>query len=321
MKGIDGDERVERIRLGDGTTLEADLVVVGIGVHARDPMARRAAGSPSTTGSLCDETGLAAPGVVAAGDVARWPNPLFDGEVMRLEHWTNATEQGVHAAKRLLAGEHGANRSRRCRSSGRTSTTARSRPSGSSPATPTCTSRTGRSTTAQFVALFGRDDRIVGALGFNRPRQVMQYRKLIAERGVVGRRARALERSEEPGRDARSLLTTQFVLVVTCGLAYFLGLAMLTPVIPHYVEDELGLGKVAVGVAVGAFAFGAIALRPFAGRIGDRLGRRVLIVGGALVVAVSTACYGLVARSCGGSSGPGSSPESARRRSSSVPRR
>ena len=33
---------------------------------------------------------------------------------------------------------------------------------------------------------------------------------------------------------------------------------MLTPVIPHYVEDELGLGKVAVGVAVGAFAFGAI---------------------------------------------------------------
>jgi NAD/ferredoxin-dependent reductase-like protein len=34
----------------------------------------------------------------------------------------------------------------------------------------------------QFVALFGRDGRITGALGFNRPRQVMQYRKLIAER-------------------------------------------------------------------------------------------------------------------------------------------
>jgi 3-phenylpropionate/trans-cinnamate dioxygenase ferredoxin reductase component len=35
----------------------------------------------------------------------------------------------------------------------------------------------------QFVALFGKDDRITGALGFNRPRNVMQYRKLIAERG------------------------------------------------------------------------------------------------------------------------------------------
>ena len=58
-------------------------------------------------GVVCDETMLAAPGVVAAGDVARWPNPLFDGQVMRLEHWTNATEQGVHAAKRLLAGDTG----------------------------------------------------------------------------------------------------------------------------------------------------------------------------------------------------------------------
>ncbi len=89
-------------------------------------------------------------------------------------------------------------------------------------------------------------------------------------------------------------MTGRFVLVVACGLAYFMALAMLTPVIPHYVEDELGLGKVAVGVAVGAFAFGAIALRPFAGRIGDRMGRRVLIVGGALIVATSTAMYGLV---------------------------
>jgi MFS family permease len=91
-----------------------------------------------------------------------------------------------------------------------------------------------------------------------------------------------------------SLLTRRFVLVVTCGLAYFLALAMLTPVIPHYVEDQLDMGKIAVGVAVGAFAFGAIALRPFAGRLGDQMGRRVLIVGGASVVAVSTACYGLV---------------------------
>ena len=68
----------------------------------------KAAGSRSTTAIVCDATVLAAPGVVAAGDVARWPNLLFDGQVMRLEHWTNATEQGVHAAKRLLAGEHGA---------------------------------------------------------------------------------------------------------------------------------------------------------------------------------------------------------------------
>ena len=44
-----------------------------------------------------DETCLAAPGVVIASDVARWRNPLFDEDSMRLEHWTNATEQSVAA--------------------------------------------------------------------------------------------------------------------------------------------------------------------------------------------------------------------------------
>ena len=126
---------------------------------------------------------LAAPGVVAAGDVARWPNPLFDGQVMRLEHWTNATEQGVHAAQRLLAGDAG--------HSVRAGAVRLVRPV--RPQDPD--RRHGRRATRdvhvahgslderQFVALFGRDGRLVGALGFNRPRQVMQYRRLIAERG------------------------------------------------------------------------------------------------------------------------------------------
>jgi MFS family permease len=91
-----------------------------------------------------------------------------------------------------------------------------------------------------------------------------------------------------------SLFTTRFVLVVTAGLFYFTSLAMLTPVIPHYVEDELNGGSLAVGVAVGSFAFGAVVLRTYAGRLGDQIGRRILIVSGAGVVAVSTAAYGLV---------------------------
>jgi MFS family permease len=97
-----------------------------------------------------------------------------------------------------------------------------------------------------------------------------------------------------PGGIGDRLLTQRFWLVVTCGLFYFLALAMMTPVLPHYVEDSLHAGSVAVGVAVGAFAVGAITLRLYAGRLGDCSGRRVLIIGGALIVAGSTLVYGLV---------------------------
>jgi 3-phenylpropionate/trans-cinnamate dioxygenase ferredoxin reductase subunit len=182
VKGIDGVERVERIRLGDGSTLDADLVVVGIGVQ---PATRWLEGSGLTIddGVVCDATGLAAPNVVAAGDVARWPNELFDGQLMRLEHWTNATEQGVHAAKRLLAGEHGEpfapvpfvwsdQYDRKIQAVGAIAGDAHVHVAH------------GTLDERQFVALFGRNDRLVGALGFNRPRFVMQYRRLIAERAT-----------------------------------------------------------------------------------------------------------------------------------------
>ena len=78
--------------------------MVGIGVVPETGWLE-GSGLTLDNGVVCDETCLAAPGVVAAGDVARWPNPLFDGALMRLEHWTNATEQGVHAARRLLGHE------------------------------------------------------------------------------------------------------------------------------------------------------------------------------------------------------------------------
>lgn len=88
------------------------------------------------------------------------------------------------------------------------------------------------------------------------------------------------------------LLTPRFLLVVAVGLAYFLSIGMMLPTVPQFVEDELGGGSVSVGVAVGAFAVGAVLLRPFAGILGDRWGRRVLIIGGALVVGLAVALLG-----------------------------
>jgi MFS family permease len=89
------------------------------------------------------------------------------------------------------------------------------------------------------------------------------------------------------------LVTTTFVVVTASALFYFIGLGALQPVVPRYVEDELGGGGLSVGIAVGAFAISAALLRPWVGRVGDRRGRRLLVMGGAAVVGASVLGYGL----------------------------
>lgn len=95
---------VESVTLTDGSVIDADLVVVGIGCV---PNTGWLAGSGLTidNGVVCDETCLAAPGIVAAGDVCRWPNERFGGALTRIEQWDNAVDQGTYAARRLLAFE------------------------------------------------------------------------------------------------------------------------------------------------------------------------------------------------------------------------
>ncbi|MFZ4586100.1 MAG: MFS transporter [Acidimicrobiia bacterium] len=80
------------------------------------------------------------------------------------------------------------------------------------------------------------------------------------------------------------LVTTRFLLVVVTATSYFLALGVLLPTFPKFVDDELGGSSLDVGIAVGAFALGAIILRPYLGRVGDRVGCKPLILGGAAVV-------------------------------------
>ncbi len=178
--GVDevlGDGRVAGVRLADGATLDVDLLLVGIGVV---PNTEWLEGSGLTldNGVVCDGTCLAAPGVVAAGDVARWPNPRY-GELMRVEHWDNAVQQGVHAARRLLQSDEEATPfapvpwfwsdqyDRKVQLAGRPH--------------PDDEVRVVAGSTAEhrFAAFYGRDGRFTAALGMNRPRQVMQSKGLL----------------------------------------------------------------------------------------------------------------------------------------------
>lgn len=91
------------VRLDDGDLVEADHVLVAVGATPAVTWLRDS-GLPLAAGILCDATcATDAPGVVAAGDVARWHHPGL-GRHVRIEHWDNAEDQGAAAARRLLHG-------------------------------------------------------------------------------------------------------------------------------------------------------------------------------------------------------------------------
>jgi NADPH-dependent 2,4-dienoyl-CoA reductase/sulfur reductase-like enzyme len=173
-----GEARVAGVTLSDGSRVGADVVVVGIGVTPNTEWLQ-SSGLTLDNGVVCDGSGQAAPGVYAAGDVARVVN-RWHGDSPRIEHWTNAVEQGVHAAENALAGS-GASRSfssvpyfwsdqydRKIQFIG------------SARRHDEMVIVDGSLADRRLVALFRRDDRVVACLAVNQPRALIKYRKLLA---------------------------------------------------------------------------------------------------------------------------------------------
>lgn len=178
VESIVGTRRVEGLRLGDGSLLAAELVIVGIGVV---PETRWLEGSGVRLdgGVLCDSRlATTVPGIVAAGDVVRWDNPLF-GESMRVEHWTNAVEQANACVARLLDGEDvppfapvpyfwSDQYDLKIQFAGRAAGCDRFRVVEGSPMTK------------DLVALYGKAGKVRGVLVVNKPASLIRYRKAIS---------------------------------------------------------------------------------------------------------------------------------------------
>jgi 3-phenylpropionate/trans-cinnamate dioxygenase ferredoxin reductase component len=101
IEAIEGDGAVAAVRLANDRRIDADFVVIGVGVEPLVGLAE-AAGIATDNGILVDEyLETDAPGIFAAGDVANAQHPFY-GTRIRVEHWANALNQGPVAARNML---------------------------------------------------------------------------------------------------------------------------------------------------------------------------------------------------------------------------
>jgi NADPH-dependent 2,4-dienoyl-CoA reductase/sulfur reductase-like enzyme len=180
VTAFEGDTRLERLVLSDGSRVDADLAIVAIGVTPETAWLA-SSGLALGDGVVCDATGAtSAPGVYAAGDVAEWYSPLFD-QRMRVEHWTNAAEHGAAVARSILAGPAEAQPLVSVPFFWSDQYETKIQFAGMSLHADEVRVVHGAPEEERFVAVYGHRGRLVGALAFSAPRLLMQYRRLIAQ--------------------------------------------------------------------------------------------------------------------------------------------
>jgi 3-phenylpropionate/trans-cinnamate dioxygenase ferredoxin reductase component len=177
-----GDGAVTSVELTTGAILPADLVLVAIGsVPTTDWLA--GSGLTLDDGIVCDFTCRAAPGVYAAGDVARWLHPGL-GEHIRIEHRTNATEQGIAAASNLLGADSPFSPTPYFWSD---QYDARIQAFGTFP--PDCRTLIagGNPDEGRFIVHYIRDNKVMGVLAWNMPKQLRAEIPMIGQPVEVAR--------------------------------------------------------------------------------------------------------------------------------------
>ncbi|HYT38299.1 MAG TPA: FAD-dependent oxidoreductase, partial [Acidimicrobiia bacterium] len=104
VESLVGSTAVAGARLTDGTRVEGDLVIVGVGVTPRLELAEAARLAVDNGIVVDDRLRTSVPGIYAAGDVANAFHPVF-GRHLRVEHWANALNQGPVAARNMLGAD------------------------------------------------------------------------------------------------------------------------------------------------------------------------------------------------------------------------
>lgn len=176
----DGRRRVTGVELLDGSVIPAEVVLVAIGVT---PITQWLDGSGLEVrdGVVADAGLHAADEVVVAGDMARWWDEDY-GVERRVEHWTNAAEQGAHAARSLLAGRKEATAYRPVPYFWSDQYDVKIQMIGIPDPDDAVEVVEGSAQSGRFVAIYCRHGKLSAALAFGRPRQLMGFHPLLERR-------------------------------------------------------------------------------------------------------------------------------------------
>ncbi len=197
----DAEGRLRRVRLSDGSALDADVAVVALGAVRNTEWLRGSGLAAGEFGVACDAgcRAIALNFIVTddffvAGDVARFPHPLYRHQFLALEHWSNAIEQAAIAAHNMICAP--ANR----------------RPHLAVPAfwssqfgvniksvgVPSAADEVfiaqGSLAAGRFVAVYGKEGRVVAAVTFNQGRWIEFYQRLIESAAPFPPEASAADR-------------------------------------------------------------------------------------------------------------------------------
>jgi len=185
LEGDDGG-RLRRARLSDGDVLDVDVAVVALGAVRNTGWLRGAGLAADPRGVVCDAScrafdadGMVTDDIFVAGDVARWPHPLYDGQLLSVEHWGNAVEQATTAAHNMVCApsERRAHKPLPAFWSNQFGVNIKS------VGLPTVAEEVvvtqGSVEKHRFVAAYGRAGRIVAAVAVNSPRWLESYGALI----------------------------------------------------------------------------------------------------------------------------------------------
>lgn len=186
VTALEGDGRLTGAQFSDGTRIDADIAVIALGAVRNTEWLAESGLAAGPRGVTCDAGcrafdmyGIVTDDIFAAGDVARFPHPLFEYQLLSLEHWGNAVAQAEVAAHNMI------------------STGPRRRPHLSVPAfwssqfglniksvgVPTFSDQVviaqGSLKDARLVAVYGYRGRVTAAVSVNQARSLEYYRHLI----------------------------------------------------------------------------------------------------------------------------------------------